>query len=502
MSAIVQTHSARPRKLAILWLAPLQAASLFTVWAISSGGETLRAWLLAATFWVMTMPLLAGLEGTLIAMMLFEPLRGILRRAQYLLVSYSAQDPIHVLTPIVTLLAFAVLLKKQTLSMFWATPIAGWVSALALIFFVEIFNPLQGGLFVGLTGALFMLVPVAWFYFGQAAGQRFMDKAFRLVVALGIIGSIYGLFQLIFGYPSFEQYWLDHTDFFNSIAVGHVTRALGTFSSAEEWGRYTQIGAIIALGMALVPQRLSTRVIWFLCAGALVGGILFSGQRTAVFGFMMGAGSLILLGARNMGRAAFRLGIVLLPIVLVAMFVTPPADDEIWNKDESQTVSTLLTHTQRGTLKPAEEESLQIRLENWSYLITSVIPYRPLGAGIGAGSLGDLRANGDNELPPIDNFILVLAIACGIPGALLFVWILLRSTWLSLVLARSGIGDDKAHINRIIAAIMPTMILNNIFGLTFSIYSVAPLAWLFIGWISAETARARQARSEREVLVI
>jgi len=483
-------------------MAPLQAASLFTVWAITSGGETLRAWLLAATFWVMTMPLLAGLEGTLIAMMMFEPLRGFLRRAQFLLVNYSGEDPIHLLTPVVTFLAFAVLVKKQRLGMFWATPLAGWVSALALIFFVEIFNPLQGGLFVGFAGALFILVPVAWFYFGQAAGVRLMDIAFRLIVILGIIGSTYGLFQLVFGYPSFEQYWLDNTDFFNSIAVGHVTRALGTFSSAEEWGRYVQVGAIIALGLALVPQKFARRVLWFGCAAALVTAIMLSGQRTAVFGFLMGAMSLILLGARNMGRAAVRLGIVLLPIVLVAVFVTPPSDDEIWSKDESQTVSTLLTHTQRGTMKPADEESLQIRFENWTYLITSVIPYRPLGAGIGAGSLGDLRANGNNDLPPIDNFILVLAIACGIPGALLFVWILLRSTWLSVLLARSAISDDKAYINRIIAAIMPTMILNSIFGLTFSIYSVAPIAWLFIGWISAETARARTVQNEREVLVI
>ena len=41
----------------------MQAASAFTVWAISSGGETLRVWLLTAFFWLMTLPLLAGIEG-------------------------------------------------------------------------------------------------------------------------------------------------------------------------------------------------------------------------------------------------------------------------------------------------------------------------------------------------------------------------------------------------------------------------------------------------------
>ena len=55
------------------------------MWAISSGGETLRSWMLAALLWVMTMPLLVRLEAHLIAMMLFEPFRGLLRRAQYFL---------------------------------------------------------------------------------------------------------------------------------------------------------------------------------------------------------------------------------------------------------------------------------------------------------------------------------------------------------------------------------------------------------------------------------
>ena len=130
-----------------------------------------------------------------------------------------------------------------------------------------------------------------------------------------------------------------------------------------------------------------------------------------------------------------------------------------------------------------------------------VIPYRPLGAGIGAGSLGDLRSNRNSELPPIDNFILVMALSCGIPGALVFMWILARATWLSLRLARNDLKQERSiSVNRIVAAIMPALILNSIFGLTFSIYSVAPIAWLLIGWISAETLRARAV--ERETLII
>ncbi|HSP62994.1 MAG TPA: hypothetical protein VLQ90_08445, partial [Pyrinomonadaceae bacterium] len=148
MSAIVQLQPKPSQRSALLWLAPLQAAAVFTVLAIVSGGQTLRAWLLGGLIWVMALPLLVSLEAGLIGMMLFEPVRGLIRRAQYLLVGYTSQDPIHVLTPIVTLLAFGLLLKSQRLSMFRVTPLAGWVSLLGLIYFAQIFNPLQGGLLV------------------------------------------------------------------------------------------------------------------------------------------------------------------------------------------------------------------------------------------------------------------------------------------------------------------------------------------------------------------
>jgi len=47
---------------------------------------------------------------------------------------------------------------------------------LRLIYLIEVFNPLQGSLFVGLAGALFMFVPLLWFYFGQSVNEEFISK--------------------------------------------------------------------------------------------------------------------------------------------------------------------------------------------------------------------------------------------------------------------------------------------------------------------------------------
>jgi len=408
------------------------------------------------------------------------------------------------LTPIVTLFAFVLLIRSRRLEMFFATPLAGAVSVLGAIYALEVFNPLQGGLVVGLAGALFMLVPLVWFYFGQSVDDRFVRRALQLMVVLGILTSLYGIYQLSLGYPAFEQYWIDNTDYYVSINVGHVRRALATFSSAEEWGRYAELGAIAAFGFVTSARRFTHKIGWLLCGLFLLGAVVVTGERTAIFGLIAGVASLILLGARNFTQALIRVGLILLPIVLVVVFVAPPSEEDMWSKNENETLSTLVSHAQRGTMKPAEEESFQVRMENWTYLLTSVIPYRPLGAGLGAGSLGEARYNSDSDLPPIDSFILVVAVACGIPGALLFVWILGRTTWFSFKNARAP-DDGDMTARRIVAALMPALVLNSVFGLTFTLYAVAPLAWLLMGWVSREALRIRDAKreaEEREVITI
>jgi len=180
----VQTQTRPQGRSLLVWLAPVQAAIVFSVIAIASGGQMLKTWIFGALVWLMALPLFVSLEAGLIGMMLFEPLRGLIRRAQYLFVDYSTSDPIHLLTPIVTLVAFILLLKNRRLDIFRQSRLAPAVSFLLLIYFVQIFNPLQGGLFIGFSGALFMLLPVLWFYFGQAMKSSFVKTALRLMVVM------------------------------------------------------------------------------------------------------------------------------------------------------------------------------------------------------------------------------------------------------------------------------------------------------------------------------
>ena len=496
MSSHVLTERRAARGPVSLWPLVTLPLSAVVVWAVNTGGEALRWLALGGLASSMSLTLLISLEAGLFTMMLFEPLRGFLRRAQYLFVPYSQTDPIHLVTPLVTMLALAMLVQRRRFAIFRETPLAALVSILGLIYFLEIFNPLQGGLTVGFSGALFMLVPVAWFYFGQGVSQRFVLVAFKIIVALGMLTSLHGLYQLTFGYPRFEQYWLDNVEFYDAIAVGHTTRALATFSSAEEWGRYVVLGALIAFGFGFGAHRFRHRLGWFLCGGSLAAVLLVIGQRTANFGLIIGFMTLVLLGARSVQGVAGRLILLLLPVLLVTVLVKPPSADDMWDKDETQTMAAVISHTQRGTLQPGGEESLFVRFKIWQDLITDVIPYRPLGTGLGAGSLSAAKFSSGPRLPNSDNFIMVVAVSCGIPGALLFVWILWRASLLAFRAARrSRPQTPEATIARIVASLMPVLVLNSFFGLTFSLYSVAPIAWLLIGWVSAEAGRVRKSNS-------
>jgi hypothetical protein len=105
---------------------------------------------------------------------------------------------------------------------------------------------------------------------------------------------------------------------------------------------------------------------------------------------------------------------------------------------------------------------------------------------LGATSLAVNRLDKESALPPVDSYFISSIITCGLPAALLFIWILASATSQSWRALRNAIpGSHQARTLRVVAALMPALILNSFFGNTFTLYSVAPLGWLIVGWISA-----------------
>jgi hypothetical protein len=181
-------------------------------------------------------------------------------------------------------------------------------------------------------------------------------------------------------------------------------------------------------------------------------------------------------------------------------------------------------------------------------LATDYIPYHPLGIGLGGTSVGAWRFNAELDLPPIDSYFISTVITCGLPTALLFLWILARAMRLSwrgcrvaeqrsreagsnpgqnhlrkrvahrtvdqcevetwevaspdFELSDSSVSEAgwrEARVWRIAATLMPVLILNSMFGNTFTLYSVAPIGWLLVGWISASALRQQDSSNAEGV---
>ncbi len=476
----------------IRWFVPTQVLGILTAWSIAAGEQMLRTLFLSTLTVAMLIPLLIGLEAGLTAVLIFEPFRGFLRRAQYIFLPYSTNEPIHLLSAIVTSCALILVMLRHRFEMFFQTPMAGYVSVLGVICCLQVFNPRQGGIQIGLTGLLFLGVPMAWFYFGQAADRTFVPRVLRLIVVLGLVSSAYGIYQMAAGYPWFELYWIENTDLYGSIAVYNVTRPLATFSSAEEWGRYLQIATIIAAGLGIYRGENQRRGIWFAAAAALAVMLIFTGQRTSIFGLLTGLGILFLTGARNLNAVVGRIALVVILLAFVVVFAKPVDRDSVFELEESDRFETMISHTAKGTIDPTSEGSLTVRLETWTKVITEDIPANPLGIGIGGRTAAANRdANDDRQA--IDNYFLIFGLTAGVPAALLLVFIIARS----LVFCVRGWsltvpGSRESIYWRIMMALMATFILNNFFGTSFAIYSVAPIGWLLIGWVSKRYGELHQ----------
>jgi hypothetical protein len=79
-------------------------------------------------------------------------------------------------------------------------------------------------------------------------------------------------------------------------------------------------------------------------------------------------------------------------------------------------------------------------------------------------------------------------------------WILWRATLMSWRSYRGATrGSAEARIWQVVAALMPALMLNSVFGNTFTLYSVAPIGWLLIGWISAQQSPEVEVRELIEI---
>jgi len=146
-----------------------------------------------------------------------------------------------------------------------------------------------------------MLVPVFWFYFGQAAKSGFLKTALRLMVVMDSSPRCTASTSS-FRADEFRSIWLEHSEYNNWVRVAGVVRSMATYANRRRVGAAILISpALGAFGLAVMANRFAHRIAWFACGVLLFGALILSGERVSIFGFFLGSVILLLSGARTPG---------------------------------------------------------------------------------------------------------------------------------------------------------------------------------------------------------
>ena len=423
---------------------------------------------------------IGSIRRGIIAIFIFLPFIAFFRRIIYFVSPYAKYDPIHLIAPALVLFMFVGILlfdKERLAQAFKGNSLAKYVILLLGLFVLQIFNPLQVNLLVGLGGAFYYVIPMMWFFFALCyANNQLIRKLMIAIVIIGMITGAYGLWQMAFGFFPFEKYWIE-TGGFASLRVGKFTRAFSTFSSPEEYSRYLQIAGAIAFGYFLKRKNLG----WLLIFAFIAISTIMTGVRSSVFGLALSISVLLVIWkAKNIRRTSIRLVLLVSAFLVIMSFVALPSNE--FSYQGQSIFYTMVGHTARGFFNPVGERSFQSRLNLWKYLFTNIVRRNPIGYGLGSTSIAAQKFGGSGV--GTEGYIFALFVNSGIVGGLLFLII-------SLVVLKKGAelslqSEGSKALAPVILAIIVGLTLNNIFGSSFILHSIAPTGWFLIGWIVRE----------------
>lgn len=331
--------------------------------------------------------------------------------------------------------------------------------------FFSAFNPLQGSVKTGLTGLVFLLVPVLAFWVGRGlCNEAVITRSLRLVAVLGVAAAVYGLIQTFVGFPPWDERWIEESGY-DALNVDKVIRGFGSFASAQEYSIYLGIAIVVWAAYGFRPGRA------LLTVGALTvlaAALFYVASRSPLVTTIFAVA--LVLGSRRLRNPV---AAVLLGMAAVALIPTLASQFTV---SSATGTDRLAGHQITGLADPFSEDStLAGHLELASEGMLSVFE-APLGSGASVVNIASANIK-NTEFDPSN-----VAVALGIPGLLAYLVILVEAFKLALRRAREP-GDFAA---RAALGIIAVTILQWTNG---GLYAVAFLPWLMMGWLDGEATR-------------
>lgn len=410
------------------------------------------------------------IENGIMAILIYLPFMAFIRRFIYSFSPYISIDPILIVCDMLIVLMFSYLIicEKSRISSFYANNRLVKASFLLLLLFsLQIFNPLQGNLLVGLAGAKFYLVPLLWFFIGLFISKKFIKKILYLIVIIGFITALYGLRQNFFGFTSFEKYWLEHS-WIVSYSVGGLTRIFSTFANPTEFGNYLMIAEICTLALLLKSRR------GFPLGIAAISILVFAhfmvATRGSFSGFILASFLFISLKSRNLKKSVITL---LLSVIILAILISTISYTRELDTMRDSRFLVPFSHALSGLTNPASSTAPD-KIMAWKRVFTTIFTRNPLGYGLGSDSLAAGKFAG--HVYGSEHYISSIFISSGLFGGILLIYIFYLFFKQSLNL---WVKDSDWVVRTIIAIMFAHILLGS-----FVDYSLGGFGWLLIGWVA------------------
>lgn len=449
--------------------------------AAAQGAQTLRITTFAASIVLLgALILFAPAATTVVALLALIPL-GLIRRVIAVEYGSVADDPLLLIGPVVVAtVGVLALITSTSWPIKFGKNIALTVGILQLLLLVSTFNPqIESPLNLRLASLLFLLIPSMGFWIGRKLLDENKLRATMVAVAvIGVVAVIYGLWQVYFGFPNWDQSWIDRVyEDYLALNVRGTIRPFSFFSSYEEYSVFAGCALVVcASAIATRPAR----SIWLAPIAILLSvGVLTVGNRASFLTTLLAIAAIVAARNKLLPATATVLGAGALTLIFV---VAPRVDPSFLGSQASN----LVEHQLSGIASPldADESTAGIHT-NLQITAISRAFSEPFGSGATANKLSD-RSNIETRATERD--LGDIATTSGLPGLfayLFLVVVVMFGTYRLAVSKRDFISLSSLGV----------LVVTFQQWFDGGLYFVAPFTWLIIGVMSRHFHPASKSRS-------
>ena len=402
-----------------------------------------------------------------IALCAWLPILALVRRLLIPIAGWSSNDPLLLAAPIAVVFYT---LQRGGFARPW-NRLTQWVAVMTLITCIQAISPLGAGIRANIVGALFITMPLLWFFVGRTVDAGTVEAIVRALPIAGLPLLAYGLRQVWFGFFPWDRAWIDVAGY-AALNLGGFTRPFGTFASSAEFEVFLLVGAVVAFGTAFRSAGL-VRPLYLALAALYWMGAFLGGSRTGV---VMSVASVGLLWTLQGGRS--RMVRILLTLAVAAggfVYLQHHAQAAVTAAPTDSVTQQVISHQVNGLTHPLNGKDSTAGL-HWRMLVGGIGAgmHHPLGEGLGLVTIAGSKFGTSTASSEVD--FANMFVATGIVGGIVYLGIVGMLAFSSV---RAG-----ARAEGLAEFVLPAVLLvTSGEWLNGGYYFVAAFTWLLAGSI-------------------